>query len=479
VKIFDRVLAGVDKNNLSLTTFNSKHTAGDLQDSVAKYESMLRPLNIAGKRVALLVPSNQEFIPLFMAVNKLEGVVAPLSWQFRQEDLLNVLNFLDPHVVFTVKQHTGFNFSELVTNWASSSGTQTVVYTSDDSSTWESSLFEGAEKELETLLGGIITFSSGSTGTPKGIVFSEDMLDFGCYSVLDTFEHKSTDNVFVYASFSGVYGLYNLNSALKEGANLLVADEFDMVRIVNLMKEAKCNKFITTPSVFKAVYTFASRLNPEVLKNLELVGVAGEKLPDNWVESFPLMENCKFVSLFGSSESGSLAKITVQKGTKDPEYKLLKGAQAKSVDGELYAKSGAMFIEYYGNPQLTQESLEDGWYKVGDLVEFPDNETFKIVGRKKDIIKKGGQQVVPSEVEQLLTSIEGVKNAAVVGSPHSIYGEQIVAFIVADGLTASDIRTYCVGKISTYKAPDKVVFIDEMPLTQGKLDKPKLKAMLN
>jgi acyl-coenzyme A synthetase/AMP-(fatty) acid ligase len=479
MSLFNSVLAGLNENNLSLTTFHSKHTAGDLRDAVAKYESILKPLNIAGKRVALLVPAIQEFIPLFMAVNKLKGVTAPLSTQFRQEDLLSVLDFLDPHIVFTVNQHTGFNFSELVTDWAKGKDAQTLLFTSDDCATWGSQLFEGAEKELETLLGGIISFSSGSTGTPKGIFFQEDVVDLGFSTILEAYAPKATDRVLIYSATSTIFALYAMDATLKTGANFLVANEFDVVKIINLMKETKCNKFITTPSVFKAIYTFASKLNPEVLRNLELVGVAGEKIPDNWVDGFPLMKNCRFVSQYGSSESCALGWAVIEKGTKDLEYKVLTGVNVKAVDGELYAKTPGNFTEYYRNPKLTAESVEDGWYKLGDLVEFIDNETFKIIGRKKDIIKKGGQQVVPSEVEQLLTTIEVVKSAAVVGAPHSIYGEQVVAFVVADGLTASDIRTFCVGKISAYKVPDKVVFIKEMPLTQGKLDKLKLKSMLD
>ncbi|WEG12467.1 class I adenylate-forming enzyme family protein [Pullulanibacillus sp. KACC 23026] len=479
MSLFERVLAGLKESNSSLTTLKSNYTAGDLQAIVSKYESMLRPLDIAGKRVALLVPAIQEYIPLFMTVNKLRGVTAPLSWQFRQEDLQNVLDFLDPHIIFTVNEHTGFNFSEAVTNWAKDKGKEVLVFTSDNCISWETRLFQGESIGLETSSGEIICFTSGSTGIPKGMVFKEEVVDYSFNHVSEALELKPTDRVLVYASTSTIFSLYSMDSVLKAGANLLVANEFDLIKIIDMMKNSNCNKVATTPSVFKALYTFASKLNPEVLTDLELICFVGEKIPNRLIDSFPLMGNSKFISHYGSSETSALANALLERESKELEYELVAGAQAKAVEGELYVITEALFSGYYGNPQLTQEVFEDSWYKTGDLVEFLDDKRFKIVGRKKDIIKKGGQQVVPSEIEQIIATINGVRSVAVVGSAHPIYGEQIVAFVVADGLTSADIRNYCIGKISAYKVPDKVVFIDKMPLNQGKTDKLKLRAVLN
>ncbi|WP_138420404.1 class I adenylate-forming enzyme family protein [Aquibacillus sediminis] len=478
MNFYNRVLANLEKDVLSLVSPDGYFSAGDLRDSVSRYESMLTPLNIEGKRVALLIPSLKEFLPLFLAANKLKGTVSPLSWQFRQDDLLNVLDFLDPHIVLTVDEHNGFAFSETVTNWAKSKDSETTVVTSKNGVDWELNTFKGSSKKLQSDLGGFITFTSGSTGTPKGIVFKDSVFDYGSKKVLEAMNIKPADNVFVYASPSTLYGVVAMNSMLKFGATLVVSNDFDLVKIIDTMEKSNCNKFTTTPSIFKALYNFASRLKPEVLKKLELVCVIGEKIPANFKSNFPLMKKCTFISHYGSSESGSLANVCLNENSEELEFTIANEIEYKTVDNELLVKTRGLFTEYYNNPNITSEAFKDGWFKMGDLVEFTGYKTFKLVGRKKDVIKKGGQQVVSSEVEQILSSIKGIMSVAVVGLPHDIYGEQVVAFVIADGLNSKDIRSYCSGRVASFKIPDQIVFVEEFPLTQGKVDKIKLKSLL-
>ena len=478
MNLYDRNLAMLDKDVLSLCNLEGTYTAGELRNSVLRYESMLGPLNLEGKRIALIVPVIKEYIPLFLAANKLKATVAPLSYQLRREDLSDILEFLDPHIVFTVNEFSGFTFPEVITKWALGRETETLVFTSDNCTNWEVETFPGCSKNLQSDSGGFICFTSGSTGAPKGMVFKDDVMDYVYNRVLEAMNLKSTDNVFVYASPSTQYGVASMNSILKAGATLVVADEFDLLNMINTMQKAKCNKVTTTPSIFKSLYNFASRLNPEVLNRLELVCVIGEKIPTNFRSHFPLLKNCTFVSHYGSSESGSLANAYINEDTEELIFRMADPVEFKTVEGELFVKTAGLFTEYYKNPILTQGAFEKGWFMMGDLVEFLDEKNFKIVGRKKDVIKKGGQQVISGEVEQILSNIVGVKSVAVVGAPHDVYGEQIVAYIIAEGLTSKDIRTYCTGKYASYKIPDQIIFTDEFPLTNGKVDKIKLKSRL-
>lgn len=482
MSFYTEVLENVDNDNISLSTLNSIFTAGDIKDAVRKYEVMLGHSNLEGKRIAILIDSIKDYIPLFYAINKLKGTVVPLSLQFRTEDLVKVLESLDPHIIFTVNVSSGFGFSSIMYEWARGKETKTTLFTSDDFITWEKHSFGSSPKRRSNnLKGGYITFTSGSTGEPKGIVCEDSGFDYTFRCLAETYELKPLDNLFIYSATSSFYWVVSSNTALKVGANLVVSDDFNLVKIVDTMEKTKCNKFTTTPSIFKSIYNFASKIKPEVLKNLELVCVVGEKITPNFHHNFPLMENCKFVSHYGSSEAGSIADgfLNASKDSEELEFVLVKGAEHKVVDGELLLKTGGMFSEYYNKRVLTEQTFENGWFKTGDLVEFTSDRTFKIVGRKKDVIKKGGQQVVSSEVEHFLQNIEGVKSVAVVGVPHDVYGEQVVAFVVAEGLTTKEIRSYCSGRISSYKIPDKVILIEELPLTHGKVDKQRLKSSLN
>jgi len=478
VKLIDKILANTELVTPSLTTLSSNYTTDDLLAIVDQYEKMLTPLEIEGKRIALLVPAVQEFIPLVVTINKLGGTVIPLNWQFRESDLLNVLDFLEPHLIFSIIHYTGFNFAELIMGWAKESGNKTRIYLSNSCNDWQLSLFNEKHKEaeLEPLTNHFICCTSGSTGTPKGMVFNEEVFDFSYERLQEFYELKSTDTLLVYTSTSTIFGVKTMTVAIKTGANVIVPTEFDLPKIINTMHSSKCNKIITTPSVFKAIYTFAKHLNPEVLSNLELVCLTGEKMPENLLDSFPIMENCKFVAQYGISEVGAIANANLRKGE---EYTLVKDIEAKVTDGELLVKTGATFSSYFQSQKLTEEAFEDGWYKTGDLVEFIEEKVFKIVGRKKELIKKGGQQVIPSEVELTISSLDGIEGVTVIGMPHPVYGEQVVAYVVAKNVTSADIRSHCKGKISAYKIPDKVIFIDALPIRQGKVDKLKLKSMFN
>ncbi|MCM3390378.1 acyl--CoA ligase [Ureibacillus chungkukjangi] len=476
MKLIDKILTNPELKTPSLTTLSGNYTTRNLLVTVKKYERMLAPLKITGKRVALLVPAIQEFIPLVVTINKLGGTIIPLNWQFRESDLLNVLEFLEPHIIFSITQYTGFDFAELINGWAKGTGKRTVIYTSNDCQEWNLSSLNGKELELEPLTNHFICCTSGSTGAPKGMVFNEEVFDFSFDRLKEFYELKSTDTLLVYTSTSTIFGIKTMTVVIKSGANVVVPTEFDLPKIIHTMQRAKCNKIVTTPSVFKALHTFAKHLNPKVLENLEMVCLTGEKMPENLMDSFPTMKNCKFVAQYGISEVGAIANANLCKGE---EYTLVKGIEAKVLDGELLVKTGATFSSYFHSQKLTEEAFEDGWFKTGDLVEFLEEKKFKIVGRKKDLIKKGGQQVIPSEVELTISSLDGLKGVTVLGMPHPVYGEQVVAYVVAKNLTSADIRSHCKGKISAYKIPDRVIFLDELPIRQGKVDKLKLKSMFN
>lgn len=476
MKLVNRVLNNLDLNTISLTTFSETYTTLDMLDLIDKYEEMLEPLNVKGKRIALLVPAIQEFLALVVTINKLGGTVVPLSWQFRKEDLTNILNFLDPHIIFTVNSHTGFNFAHLIMEWADSKERKTLLFTSENCLVWKPVLLHGGEKELEPDKCNYICCTSGSTGLPKGLIFSDDSFDYAFKHISDFFDIKKLDNVLVYTSTSTIFGLQSMNVVIRGGANAIVPNEFNLHAIINLMEKTNCNKVVTTPSIFKAIYSFAKHLNPKVLRKIERICLIGEKIPENFTKSFPLMNDCQFITQYGSSETGAIANAYL---CENIEYTLVTGAEGREVEGELFVKTGALFTEYYKNTALTEESFNKGWFKTGDLVEFHDEKTFNIIGRKKDMIKKGGQQVAPGEVEIIISSLEGVKNVTVLGAPHDVYGEHVIAFIVGTNLTAADIRSYCKGKISAYKIPDKVIFVDELPIRQGKIDKLKLKSMVS
>jgi long-chain acyl-CoA synthetase len=464
---------GMDKKILS--TLVADYSLNEIKIETERYIAMLREFgNIERKKVGLIVPSVLSFTALTLAINQLQGIVIPISPQFRKDDLSSILETLDPHLVFTVREHNGYALGIMVNDWADSSGKSTLIFETDDFLHWSRKEVQGFERDFDQLPIAIMGCSSGSTGVPKGIMITSDYFIFNHASYSLFLDWKEDDSVFSMIPTAGNFGVSLLMSGLYRRSLMVFPETFDFPAMVKRMKEKKCNKLIGTPSLFKALYMFSRGMDPSIMQQLDICGLAGEKIEEQFLANFPDM-NTKFRSLYGLSElAGLMYTDDIRHGF---NWKVIPSVAYKvGSDGEIAFNVNSGFLGYYNHLDLTAEVFRDGWFYTGDLVQAGDGDTLQIVGRKKDLIKKGGQQVVPGEVEGALMKHHQVKQAVVVGIPHPVFGEQIVAFIVADGhLEEQDIYSFTHNKIASYKVPDIVIFIDKIPVAQGKADKISLR----
>jgi acyl-CoA synthetase (AMP-forming)/AMP-acid ligase II len=205
------------------------------------------------------------------------------------------------------------------------------------------------------------------------------------------------------------------------------------------------------------------------------------------MEFFP---NAKLFEAYGSTEAGLVTLLrpeeqmthlgSIGKECSGTDILKLLDEDRKPVPqgevGELYSRGPMMFTEYYKMPDKTKEAFtEDGYFSAGDMARMDENGYYTIVDRKANMIITGGENVYPTEVEEVVARHEAVFDCAVIGLPHEKWGEQVVAVVVLkEGKTATedDIRGFCKGQIAGYKRPKKVIFIkdDEMPrTTTGKI----------
>jgi acyl-CoA synthetase (AMP-forming)/AMP-acid ligase II len=140
-----------------------------------------------------------------------------------------------------------------------------------------------------------------------------------------------------------------------------------------------------------------------------------------------------------------------------------------SETGELCVRGPLLFSGYFGDPGATEEALQDGWYHTGDAAKVDEDGYLSIVGRLHDVIRTGGESVVPSEVEAVLAGLPGAAELAVVGLPDETWGEIVCAVVVADGGAASpslaDARRWCQGRLASHKHPRQLRVVDALPRT--------------
>ncbi|MFC0213603.1 class I adenylate-forming enzyme family protein [Paenibacillus chartarius] len=472
-----------DRAKPLLSTPSGEYSMEDIGRETIRYENLLKPYgSLKGKKVGLLVPPVFHYLSLVFAVNRLGGVVVPISPYFRKEDLGALLEFLDPHVVFTAEQYNGFPFAQAVKEWAGGSGKQTVLFRLSGDGKWTEEECEGVERPAEAIPAHIISCSSGSTGVPKGIMVTTSWFEHNKTALTLLHEFAPSDRLFSLVPAAGNYGLSVILAGLYNGVHVTVAESYDFPSLVKLMAEKGCNKLSATPSLFKALALFAKHANPAALERIELCALAGEPVRDDAFAVFSELPNCKFRNHYGMSELAGLlySENDVRDG---PDMKLLPGVSCKLVDsdgdtGEVAFKVASGFAGYYKRPDLTDEVFRDGWFYTGDIARLSEEDRIAIVGRIKDLIKKGGQQVVPAEIERLLAAHPKVKQAVVVGAPHKILGEQIVAFIVPERqLALQELYSYLEGRIAKYKVPDQLKLVEQVPVSQGKIDKVTLRKL--
>jgi long-chain acyl-CoA synthetase len=477
-----------DKSNwdkeLLITNVN-RYSLHDLHAKVEEFMTLLQAEgDLKGKKVAALIPNLPVYFSLLVAVNKLGGTFIPLSHQFRSEDLTNILNLTRPHIVFTVKEHNGSSFNEMVSKWAEENVLNTTLFIHNGQEL-NKQVIPGNENSLSTENIDLIVCTSGSTGVPKGIKYNVNSIGLWAKAIVAGVELQETDRAFLTVPITAVYGISWIFAGLQKRVEMVIAENFDVLTVINLLKEFSCNKAATTPSIFKAIYLFAKQVSPKTLSHFQLVAFAGEPITDEFKLLVRDFHSCRLINSYGLSEVGALMYAKDDLRSEDVRWSISEGVEYKVVDfsadgtGEVMFKSSMGFDGYYMNEEVTREVLTpDGWFYSGDLVRINGQNHIEIVGRKKQMIKKAGVQVIPSEVENVLSQHPNVSQSVVVGIPHSVYGEDIVAFVVLEeDINLDKLFAFLRNRIAEFKVPGKIIKINELPIIQGKLDKLTLQKM--
>lgn len=326
----------------------------------------------------------------------------------------------------------------------------------------------------------IILYTSGTTGRPKGVELTAANLMDTTTSFLPVLSLTDEDRFGTALPLFHVYGqAVVMNTVLVTGSSLSVLSPFEPTAMLEMMRRDELTSMAGVPTMWNAMLHAAGDFGPSDFAHLRLATSGGASLPVEVMRAFKERFDCAILEGYGLTESTGAATFNdinrVQKpGTVGPalpgskiEVRDGEGAVvASDVVGEVYVWGPTIMKGYRNRPEATEEDLRDGWLKTGDLGTLDADGYLSIVDRAKDLIIRGGYNVYPREVEEVLYEHPDIVEVAVVGVPDDHFGEEVAAVIaLREGaeLTGEQLRAWAKVQLSAYKVPRLYQFVATLP----------------
>jgi fatty-acyl-CoA synthase len=343
-----------------------------------------------------------------------------------------------------------------------------------------------------------IQYTSGTTGFPKGVVLTHHGVLNNGYIIGEGMKFSEKDRLCIPVPFYHCFGmvLSNMASVTHGSTMVLPSPTFDAAEVLKTVQNERCTALHGVPTMFIAELSHPdfSKYN---LQTLRTGIMAGSPCPVEVMKQVNTMMNMEeIVIVYGQTETSPGVTMTT---TKDPlerrvstvgrafphtELKIIDPKTGKIVPlgdiGEICARGYCVMKCYYNNPSATHKTLDHNhWNHTGDLGTMDAEGYFRIVGRLKDMVIRGGENIYPREIEEFLHHHEKISDVYVVGVPDIKYGEELCAWVkvkTGQQLTDAEVKEFCKGRIAHYKIPRYIMFVDDFPMSvSGKIQKYKMR----
>ena len=454
-----------------------------------------------GDVLSVQLPNWPEYIYVFYACIKNGIAFNPIHVPYRKREVEFILRFSDSKAMVIPDQLSGFDFPAMIQEiWPRLPKLKQVWVVGDKVPTGMSPATEllninKSSPELETTLAPqnpdadapfLLMYTSGTEADPKGVVHSHNTIGSLGESITKGLGISSEEVVYTPSPFSHAMGiLLGPWAAIYWGAQIVIQEAFVPEETLKLIQEHKITFFAGTPSHIVALLQVPN-FSQYQLSSLHTFFTGGASCPVEVVREATRRFGCQVCCLYGMTEgvvtytrlddSPEVASETVGRPGPGFEINIFDEAGKEvpaGIAGEIVARGASLFLGYYRNPQATQETRSpDGWFLTGDLGYIDQDGNLRIVGRKKDMIIRGGKNIYPIEVEELIYAHPKIVEAALVGMPDHRLGERSCLFVVlkpGEKLTLEEVVEYLTEKgIAKYKLPERLEVRQELPMTPSK-----------
>ena len=494
-------------HNQAVVDVGNGHVANYAEhiDRVSQLCQAITSLGVApGDRVGVLAGSSHAYVELWQACLCGVAVINPLNSRLAAEEYVYILNDSGTEVIFV-----DATFAPVIASLRDRlPHLRTVVLIGQGDvphdHKYEDLLAAHAPRPLpaepDDNAPAVLMYTGGTTGLPKGVVLSQKAIALVVYrsqmSMLLTPEHR-------YLAFMPMFhvaGIMTWALLVPTGGCVVIVPAFEPVTVMKAMKEHHITATAGVPTMFGLMLHHPD-FDPSAFSELTLLGYGAAPMPEALLAKLmSLNPNISFYQAYGMTEcaatvcsltghdhriGGGILKsvgrpcIGVEIEIRDPQTTV---AVPRGEVGEVWLRCDSMLTEYWNKPDATAAAIVDGWYRSGDAGRIDDQGYVFLADRVTDMIVSGGENVYSLEVENAISTHPAVKQVAVVGRPHDIWGEAVHAFVVCDpnSVTDDELSAHVRAQIAGYKVPKTWTFQSEpLPLSgAGKILKRLLREQL-
>jgi long-chain acyl-CoA synthetase len=453
-------------------------TYAQLGELTARAAELLRDRGVEpGDRVGLMLPNVPAFVVLYFAILRAGATVVPMNVLLKRREIAYFLEDSGARLLLTSD-----DLREEADAGAAAADAELMSLKRGGLPEWLEPYSEGVPGVAETDPDdtAVILYTSGTTGQPKGAELTHANLAGNAAVVSGTLTKVGPGDVVLGALplFHSFGQTAAMNASLHGGGTLALLPRFEPGAALELMQSLRATVFLGVPTMYAAMLNHPERDRFD-LGSLRTCVSGGQSLPVEVLRGFEAAFGCKILEGYGLSETSPVAC----QNRPDRERKPgsigipVEGTEMKIVDesgdelpdgevGEIVIKGPNVMKGYWRRPDATAETIRDGWLFSGDLGRRDSDGYFYVVDRKKDMIIRGGYNVYPREVEEVLYEHPDVAEAAVIGLPDATHGEEIgAAVVLKDGsdATVEELQEHVKSQLAAYKYPRRVRIMEELP----------------
>ncbi|HEX4688647.1 MAG TPA: AMP-binding protein [Nocardioides sp.] len=461
-----------------------------------------------GDRVGIWAPNCARWTLTQYAAANIGAILVNVNPAYRTHEFSYAINQSGTKLLVAASSFKTSDYRGMVEETAAQNPTlERVVYLDTDD--WDTLIAGGERLDADAMNRRMhalephepinIQYTSGTTGYPKGATLSHHNILNNGFMVTELIGFTEEDRLCIPVPFYHCFGMVMANlGCTSHGATMVIpAPGFDPAITLDAISEERCTAVYGVPTMFIAMQNHAAFADHD-LSSLRTGIMAGSICPIEVMKRCVNEMHMEAASIaYGMTETSpvscqtrvddDLERRTASIGRVHPhvEIKIVDPATGKTVErgrpGEFCTRGYSVMLGYWDEPDRTADAIDaDGWMHTGDLAEMREDGYCNIVGRIKDMVIRGGENIYPREIEEFLYGHPDIEDVQVIGVPDEKYGEELCAWIKlrdgAEPLDAEKVREFCTGKLAHYKIPRYVLLVDEFPMTvTGKIRKMQMR----